>query len=819
MKSYIYLSLTALLALSPMSRAQGQHAIAEKLSESTRMFIDEREGRIVLPRFHKTMHLAPRRPIAEAEWRGGQRMVSAFVAIRQADMEAIRSRGVVVEKVFDDLLTVLVPADSIESLAGLDCVRSVEVAEVVETQTDQARIVTHTADVQQLTAEAQAMGLTSSYTGRDVIFGIVDRGFDFHHPSFCDAEGGSRIVRAYTLKPGSSSALIVHSTKADIAMLTCDVADYSHGTHAASIGAGSSLMVEGSEVRVTDRHAQANYGGMAPEADIVVAGLSTLYSTAIANAVADICEYADSVGKPCVISLSLGTQNGPHDGTSSLAHVLSRYASRNHIILIATCNDAGRSYRAREVYHTSQGGGLYATGTSTKARPWLVNLQHASESATGNVILEAPTFCAYARTVGVELTLRFHVVNVSTGAIVYSSREYTSSTSFDVTENDELGAYFRSDYSSKNAYGDYGKVRISRSRNVDTNKYFWQVYLPQMKSRSTTTSGGITSSTYALCVAIYPTKSGTSVTIDAWDRSSCWFGTDLELSNPSAYNYAKGCDDSSVGDYTIVPGVITVGSYVSKNQCSDYTGKAMDLASRYPLVGGHAPLSGWQGEGCGPLGTAAPTISAPGATIVSAVSRYDSNYTKSDFSGAVTARINTSTTYPLANMSGTSMATPCAAGIVALWLQAAGERGWALSPDDVMEIMDETSVRDDYTEGTLGDGPRTFGGHGKIDALAGIRHILEHMCLMGDVNRDGEITIADVTALVNIILGKDEAHVYDHQAAEINGDGIVSIADVTALVNRILGARPKSINRHAAFASMAERSIVVRQRDFSGSRL
>ena len=161
-------------------------------------------------------------------------------------------------------------------------------------------------------------------------------------------------------------------------------------------------------------------------------------------------------------------------------------------------------------------------------------------------------------------------------------------------------------------------------------------------------------------------------------------------------------------------------------------------------------------------------------------------------------------------MSGTSMATPCAAGIVALWLQAAGERGWALSPDDVMEIMGETSVRDDYTEGTLGDGPRTFGGHGKIDALAGIRHILEHMCLMGDVNRDGEITIADVTALVNIILGKDEAHVYDHQAAEINGDGIVSIADVTALVNRILGARPKSINRHAAFASMAERSIVVR---------
>ena len=61
--------------------------------------------------------------------------------------------------------------------------------------------------------------------------------------------------------------------------------------------------------------------------------------------------------------------------------------------------------------------------------------------------------------------------------------------------------------------------------------------------------------------------------------------------------------------------------------------------------------------------------------------------------------------------------------------------------------------------------------------------------LNGDVNGDGQITIADVTALVNIILGKDNAepHLYDHEAADVNGDGTVTIADVTALVNRILG--------------------------------
>ncbi len=61
--------------------------------------------------------------------------------------------------------------------------------------------------------------------------------------------------------------------------------------------------------------------------------------------------------------------------------------------------------------------------------------------------------------------------------------------------------------------------------------------------------------------------------------------------------------------------------------------------------------------------------------------------------------------------------------------------------------------------------------------------------LPGDVNRDGHVSIADVTALVNIILGKDntEPYQYDHDAANVNTDGSISIADVTALVNSILG--------------------------------
>ena len=63
--------------------------------------------------------------------------------------------------------------------------------------------------------------------------------------------------------------------------------------------------------------------------------------------------------------------------------------------------------------------------------------------------------------------------------------------------------------------------------------------------------------------------------------------------------------------------------------------------------------------------------------------------------------------------------------------------------------------------------------------------------LVGDVNRDGDITVTDVTYLVNIILGKatypKDKDMYDFEAADVDGDETISIADVTKLVNIILG--------------------------------
>jgi hypothetical protein len=57
----------------------------------------------------------------------------------------------------------------------------------------------------------------------------------------------------------------------------------------------------------------------------------------------------------------------------------------------------------------------------------------------------------------------------------------------------------------------------------------------------------------------------------------------------------------------------------------------------------------------------------------------------------------------------------------------------------------------------------------------------------GDVNKDGDVSIAAITALVIILMGQDAGQVlYDHKAADADGNGAVEAADVEALLKMIL---------------------------------
>jgi len=69
------------------------------------------------------------------------------------------------------------------------------------------------------------------------------------------------------------------------------------------------------------------------------------------------------------------------------------------------------------------------------------------------------------------------------------------------------------------------------------------------------------------------------------------------------------------------------------------------------------------------------------------------------------------------------------------------------------------------------------------------RFDLQNLPPNGDANGDGVVTIADVTAIVNHILGKPQTGTFNEVMADTNGDGAVTIADVTATTNIILGKK------------------------------
>ena len=99
-------------------------------------------------------------------------------------------------------------------------------------------------------------------------------------------------------------------------------------------------------------------------------------------------------------------------------------------------------------------------------------------------------------------------------------------------------------------------------------------------------------------------------------------------------------------------------------------------------------------------------------------------------------------------------------------------------------------LEQDYTYGTVdgSDNGTQLGDHRPLAVDFSCMRYQKLTTKIGDVNRDGSITIADLTAQVNLILGTDaqEPSGYDRYAADMNADGEVTSADIEPLLNLLL---------------------------------
>lgn len=760
----VYLTTIAIITLAT-AIAQWQGS----LPASVKLFMNDRkENRFTTSALMKGVNETSLSPYAPPYIQDGVEMVDAFIDIaNHGVIEALKAKGVIINCEFDDFVTAQIPVDLLETVSTMNGVVDVEISKMMEFCTDSTLRVTHAGEV----LNGIQYGLPQAYDGTGVIVGVIDAGFDYQHLTYKQADNDSitRIVRVYDPENSTGHPAIVGTNTLrgslfmgeQIDTLTTDAIG-THGTHTSSIAAGKN--VEG-------------YSGMAPGADIVLCTSRTLNigisETQVANSIKYIYAYADSVGKPCVISVSVSTSNGSHDGKDRISKAVAQCVGPGRIFVVAAGNTGASN--------------VYCSGPSTMDKPFSFLAGYSNNKTDDSYYYRYTWFDSWIRVKSVRPIIKFHILDKIDKRIVWESQPIDLSTTIDASE---FSDFFEPDYTMDSvgylyamaAMTSTGKYEVmSRINNLKSKGSYYDAAQDKMCGR------------YQIGVSIYPPKimypnQADSCFVDSWVCTSQGLVSNYNsvvymdsitaegdtVPNPVRDYYAYPNNRCSIGTYACSDSTISAGAYVAR--LSHYALNEDRMIYNYGTTLYNAPtFSSFEMEGWGPTGQVLPTISAPGQFVIAAGSRYSYFITNPSQLDLVMLKNG----FPWGAMSGTSMAAPTVAGIIAQWLQINPN----LSPSDIKHIFAETAIKDEFTSGVR------FGPYGKIDALAGARYLLgisdDDEPKIGDLNNDGFVNIKDVTLLINYLL-TDDASEINLNAADLSDDEFINIKDLTMLINLLL---------------------------------
>ncbi|CAL1519325.1 hypothetical protein MMC2321_03072 [Chitinophaga sp. MM2321] len=495
----------------------------------------------------------------------------------------------------------------------------------------------------------QATGVYAGMTGDGVIVGIIDTGIDIRHEAFLKENSSqTRILRiwdqgmtpiagehspaaALLTPPGATTygveyddAAINHALSSPSFSHTVRTRDCAgHGTHVAGIAAGNGKQKQ------NHSSPRFEFSGVAPKASLVVVKLlspevepaGTNWLQRFKDAISYVLNVAGD--KPVVINCSFGSDTGPHDGLVDDGTAIGEESFLENTFAAATGKIA-----------------VFSAGNSSFGR------QHA--------IITMPA--------GGTIDVPFEFYDNRTVRQVYDTCTMVSNT-----EDEDLNFWYRDTVAGlKVALKVPGAAAFKPSpgaalnaaaftQTYDTNKTFTIKHSPTNVLRNGSPlerrhiNINITPHADMHRTGVYTVRltGPAGAEIHVWCGQGDGFGFQLDPSITTAAPI-NVTDLNTVGSPGGTPSVITVAAYDDNND-------------HMACFSSHGPLVDYSGAG---VLAAKPDLAAPGFQIFSAAS-----YNIAPEPMATASFVTRKNGGGYVAMSGTSMASPHIAGVVALMLQ------------------------------------------------------------------------------------------------------------------------------------------------------
>lgn len=635
----------------------------------------------------------------------------AFVTLADnATAAELESAGVEILVNRGGVLLIKLEYDRIDEISALPCIKRLQLQKGLRSHTDLARKETGVSAI-----HAGEQPLDKPYTGKGVFTAIVDQGVDPNHISFLDENGRNRIGYLSQIGLNASGTQMSINWYGEnvkdappISAFGTDTRSAYHGTHTLGILAGSYKgnveIATPNALGKADITTVANpYYGVATGSDIGVS-CGDLQDGFIAYGIDYLYQYAkDYLNEPMVLSLSLGSNTGPHDTSSSMVKLLDM-VGKEAIICLSAGNEGDLKIALSK--------NLTATDNKVKSMvyPYAYRYDATQESSTLNNYIRYGTISVYSDD-KTPFEMKAIIYNRSRGRVAYNmpivgsniGTYYCSSTDFQMEDTDIVG-----DTNFKRAFDGY--VGVGGMVDEESGRYYGMIDYYVFNNLVSNADDN-----YIL---------GFEITGQDGQRIECYCdGLTTWIDNYGLTGYDDGSCNGSISDMAVGHNVIVVGSYNTRNVWGTLDGQSWSYEGA-GFLPGH--ISGFSSFGTLADGRNLPTVCAPGAAIMSAMSNPYLDYATDGYDQATataykeylsTARATVDgKTYYWKQEVGTSMSTPFVAGCIALWLEADP----TLTVDDVKDIIEKTAVRD---EAVNAEDPVRW-GYGKFNALQGLKEVI-----------------------------------------------------------------------------------------------